>query len=253
MKILIVVAILFFFTFTPVYAEEADKRIYVIGKTLENEETDARYSELPPYLRYPNDAISEMMFGKSMKEIINRDCNYKFMLYTDVADQTPQIEEQSPPFDRNETHYYFKDGQAAWYSISTMKHESVRENSVKSWIEKADQLMLMAEAYDEVLRVPKSMRGRDFKNVGMYYIEQNELYNQLHGFDESHLYCRVFYLGDQLYKKFILLAKKDDWSWRVEENIPTRSEEFEPPDFVPPGQTFGKFYPLNSKLDLEKR
>ncbi len=70
--------------------------------------------------------------------------------------------------------------------------------------------MMMLEAYDMVLRVPKHMWGKTFKNVAMYYIKQNELYNQLHGFDESHLYCRVFYLGEQLYKKFILLAKKDD-------------------------------------------
>ena len=125
-----------------------------------------------------------------------------------------------------------------------MKHESVRENSVKSWIEKADQFMLMVEAYDKVLRVPKTMRGRAFKNVGMYYVEQNELYNQLHGFDESHVYCRVFYLGNQLYKKFILLAKKDTLSWRLEVNFPSKTEKIIPPDFVPAGQTFGKFFPL---------
>ena len=129
-----------------------------------------------------------------------------------------------------------------------MKHESVRKNSVRSWIERADQFMLMAEAYDMVLRVPKSMRGKTFKNVAMYYIEQNEMYNQLHGFDESHVYCRVFYLGEQLYKKFILIAKKDNWAWRVEENIPSRSEQIEPPDFVPAGQTFGKFYPVKLRL-----
>ena len=53
--------------------------------------------------------------------------------------------------------------------------------------------MLMFEAYDMMLLVHKNMRGKTFKNVAMYYIEQNELYNRLHGFDESHLYCRVFY------------------------------------------------------------
>ena len=244
MKIIIVIAILSLFACTSAHAKETDIRVYVTGKTLENEEIDVRYSELPPYLRYPNDTISEMMFKDKMEEIVNTHCNYRLMLYTAVANSTPEVETQSPPFDRNETHYYFKDGQPAWYSVSTMKHESVRKNSVRSWIERADQFMLMAEAYDMVLRVPKNMRGKTFKNVAMYYIEQNEMYNQLHGFDESHVYCRVFYLGDQLYKKFILIAKKDDWSWRVEENIPSRSEQIEPPDFVPAGQTFGKFYPV---------
>lgn len=240
-KIIIAVVIFSLFTFAPAYAE---RKIYVTGKQLENKETDERYAELPPYLSYPNDAISEMMFGSDMKEVTNNYCNYRFMLYTAVADPTPKVEKQQPEFDRNEIHYYFKEGEKVWYSISTMKHESVRENSIRSWVEKADQLMLLLEAHDNVLRVPEHMKGRTFKNVAMYYIEQNDMYNELHGFDESHVYCRVFYLGEQLYKKFILLAKKDDWSWRVEANIPSEAEKFEPPDFVLPGLTFGKFYPV---------
>lgn len=224
--------------FSATYAED----IYVTGKTLGENGPD---SSLPPYLRYPNDAISEMMFGGKMKEIINTSCNYKFMLYTEIADETPHVEGQEPPFDKNEIHYYFKDGQPNWYSISTMKHESVRRNSVRSWVERADNFAFAVGAYDIALQVPEPRRGQEYKAVAAYYIGQEELYNQLHGFDESHIYCRVFYLGGQLYKKFILVAKKDDWSWRAELNFPSKTEEIIPPDFVPAGQTFGKFYPLN--------
>ena len=225
----------------PVHAED----VYVTGRPLSSDEQDPRYSQLPPYLRYPNDALSEFMFGGKMKEVVSTTCNYKFMLYTEVADQTPVIEELTPPFDCNETHYYFKEDSKAWYSVSTMKHKSVRTNSVRSWVEKADALQLALGAHDLALRVPPSFRDREYRNVGMFYVEQNYLYNELHGFDESHLYCRIFYLGGQLYKKFLLVAKKDDWSWRVEENIPSRSEAIEPTDFVPAGQTFGRFYPVN--------
>lgn len=70
-------------------------------------------------------------------------------------------------------------------------------------------------------------------------------YNQLHGFDESRVYCQVFYLNGQLYKKFILVARKRDCSWRVEVNIPSETEQVLPPDFVPAGQTFDSFYPLD--------
>ena len=59
MRIIIAIAILSFFAFIPAYAEEADGRVYVTGKTLKNRETDVRYSELPPYLHYLNDTIHE--------------------------------------------------------------------------------------------------------------------------------------------------------------------------------------------------
>lgn len=53
MRIIIAIAVLSFFTFISAHAEEAEKRVYVTGKTLTNRETDALCSELPPYLRYP--------------------------------------------------------------------------------------------------------------------------------------------------------------------------------------------------------
>ena len=228
--------------FTCSYAQAA---IYVTGKPLDSGDEDPRYSQLPAYLRYPNDALSVFLFKEKMKEVINESCNYRFMLYTDTAEFTPVIDKQMPPLDVNEIHYYFKDGVKAWYSISTMKHESVRTNSVRSWVERADNLSFMIGAYDIALRVPESFKGQEFRNVNAYDMGEEVLYNELHGFDESHLYARIFYLGEQVYKKFILVAKKDDWSWRVEVNIPSTSEEILPPDFVPAGQTFGKFYPVN--------
>ena len=247
MKLLLFALLAVLITRIPAYAA-----VYITGKTLDSGDIDERYSQLPPYLRYPNDAISAIMFKDAMKEVVNEHCNYRFMLYTEIADMTPVVELQTD-FERDEIHYYYKEGSSPpmftenskpWYSIHTMKHESVMRNSVSTWVEKGDHFSFMMGFYDSALRVPQPLRGQEFKDVRMYYIEQNELYNQLHGFDESHLYARIFYLGEQAYKKFILVAKKDDWSWRVEVNIPSKSEEIEPPDFVPAGQTFGKFYPV---------
>jgi hypothetical protein len=88
------------------------------------------------------------------------------------------------------------------------------------------------------------MRNRAYQKAALYDMEEWPDYNQLHGFDESHVYSHVFYLDHQLYKKFILVAKKWDCSWRVEVNILSEHEQIMLPDFVPAGQAFGSFYPL---------
>ena len=205
--------------------------------------TDYTTEQLPPYLRYPNDPIAEKMFCGHMEEVRNEECGYRFMLYRDIAETIPVIDKLSPPFDINEIHYYCKEGSPAWYSISTMKDESVQTNSVRNWIDKTDGLFRRFGAMDQLLRVPKALRGKPCREVATVYLGQAATYDRLHGFDESHVYCRVFFMDEALYKKFILLAKKKDCSWRVEVNIPSDYERIIPPDFVPAGQTFGKFFP----------
>ncbi len=207
---------------------------------------------IPSSLCYPDDPISEVMFGNSMKPVRNEHCGYRFMLYTEVADIDPVIELQDPQFDRNEIHYYMKNGSSVWYSISTMKHESVLENSPREWVEKADGFLIMFDAWEQVLRIPEPFRGREVTNIDIVNLGSSEEYNRLHGFDESNVYCRVFCCGEQIYKKFILVAKKDDWSWRAEVNIPSDTKVIIPSDFVPAGQTFGEFYPYISDMPAGK-
>ena len=200
--------------------------------------------KIPAFLKYPNGSLSNMMFGKSMEQVKNDECGYRFMLYTEAADVNPEIEMQRPAFDINEVHYYCKEGSLSWYSVCTMKDRSVLNNSVKSWVEKADHFTTMMGAMDMVLRTPESFRGKTYKRVEMFDMGEWTDYNALHGFDESHVYGHVFYLDSQLYKKFILLAKKSDCSWRIEVNFPSDNEKILPPDFLPAGQTFGEFYPI---------
>lgn len=201
--------------------------------------------QIPEFLLYPDDPFSEMMFGKSMEQVQNTKCGYRFMLYSEAAGSVPDIEEHSSQFEIDEVHYYYKESSLSWYSICTMKDESVKNNKVRSWVEKADHFAAMSGAMDQVLRLPGPLRGRAYKKVALADLEEWNDYNRLHGFDESHVYGHVFYLDAQLYKKFILVARKDDRSWRAEVNIPSETEIILPPDFVPAGQTFGSFYPLN--------
>lgn len=200
--------------------------------------------EIPSFLRYPDDPLSKMMFEASMKKIQNDKCGYRFMLYTESAESVPEINQLTPPFEINEIHYYFKDNSPSWYSICTMKDKSVSVNSVRSWVEKADRFAAMIGDMDQVLRTPKPFIGQVYKKVAMVDMDEWPDYNRLHSFDESHVYGHVFYLNDQLYKKFILVAKKNICSWRVEINIPSDTEQIYPPDFVPAGQTFGSFYSI---------
>ena len=141
-------------------------------------------------------------------------------------------------------YYYFKKDSPSWYSVCTMKDQSVSANSVRNWVEKADRFAAMFGAMDQVLRTPKPFAGQAYKKIAMVDMEEGPDYNRFHGFDESHVYGHVFYLNDQLYKKFILVAKKGICSWRIEINIPSETEQIIAPDFVPAGQTFGSFYPI---------
>lgn len=178
-----------------------------------------------------------------MKQIRSEKCGYTFMLYTAVAEPDPDVQPQTPPFELNETHIYSKEDSPSWYSVCIMKDKSVANNSVRSWVEKADRFATKLGAMDAVLRTPKSLAGQTYKRAAMVDLEESPAYNQLHDFDESHVYCHVFYLNDQLYKKFILVVKKNICSWRVEVNIPSDTEQILPSDYVPAGQTFGSFYP----------
>ena len=234
------------FPFTRIESPEVIFLGIVMYEVRREREKGEKMSELkiPAFLRYPDDPISEIMFEKNMQQIQNERCRYRFSLYTEIAETVPEIEKQNPPFEINETHYYCKEGSSAWYSVNTMKDDSVLNNPVCNWVEGADGLAEMFGAMDQVLRVPKTLRGKTYKKFYMMDMEEWSDYNELHGFDESHIYGHIFYLDDQLYKKFILVAKRQDYSWRIEVNIPSEHIQMIPPDFVPAGQTFGKFYPL---------
>ena len=168
-------------------------------------EKDRHTNELtiPAFLIYPKDPLSERMFENKMKWIQNKDCGYRFMLFTDVADPDPDREEQVSPFMLNENHYYYKTGSLSWYCICTMKDALVANTPVRNWFEKEDQLTVMFGASDMFLRTPQTMRGKAYKKVSIVDLGEYPDFNMQHGFDETHVYGHIFYLGDQLYKKFI--------------------------------------------------
>lgn len=198
---------------------------------------------LPGYLLYPGDPIAQKMFEPHMKIVSDDRCGYQFKLYTEIADITPEIKGQMPAMEINETHVFWKRDSAAWCSVSTMKGATVKTSNLRNWVEASDQMAMLFGGMIPFLNLPSQRETGEYRRVSMYYLGENASYNKLHGFEETHVYCHVFYLGDQLYKKFILCAKKDAVSWKVECTIPSAAEALSPTDTVPPGLVFGSFFP----------
>ena len=204
-------------------------------------------SEIPGYLVYPDDPLSQMMFSSKMQEVRDRRCGYQFLLYAGIADPSPQIRQQTPSFDINETHIFWKPGSPSFCSVSTMKSTSVKTSNLRGWVESGDQMGMMLGAMTPFLNLPAGLAAGEYRRVKMYDLGECADYNKLHGFEETQVYCHVFYLGDILYKKFILCARQNTFAWKAECTFSTDSEVLLPTDTVPPGQIFGSFYPADRK------
>lgn len=205
--------------------------------------SEIREVKIPGYLIYPNDPLSKIMFGSKMQEVCDKRCRYRFLLYTDIADPTPEIRQQTPPFDINETHIFWKLDSSAFCSVSTMKAPSVKTSNLRGWVESTDQMGMLFGDMTPFLNLPSGLATGEYRRVEMHDLGEYTAYNKLHGFEKTHVYCHVFYLGDTLYKKFILCARRDDFSWKAECTFPSNSEALQPTDTVPPRQVFGSFFP----------
>lgn len=199
--------------------------------------------EIPGYLVYPNDPLSQIMFASKMWEVCDNRCGYRFLLYTDIADPSPEIRQQTPPFDINETHIFWKPDSLSFCSVSTMKSPSVKTSNLRNWVEANDQMGMLFGDMIPFLNLPAGLANGEYRRVEMHDLGECAAYNKLHGFEETRVLCHVFYLGDTLYKKFILCARRDTSSWKAECTFPSDSEALQPTDTVPPGQILGSFFP----------
>lgn len=124
-----------------------------------------------------------------------------------------------------------------------MKAPSVRTSNLQNWVEANDQMGMLFGNVKPFLNLPSGLANEEYRRVEMHDLGECPAYNKLHGFEETHVYCHVFYLSDTLHKKFLLCARRDTTSWKVECTFPSDSEALMPTDAVPPGQVFGSFFP----------
>ena len=194
---------------------------------------------LPAFLRYPDDPISQLMFEPQMRDVVNAPCRYQFRLYTEIADVTPETRVASP---MEEVHTYWKEGQPAWCSVSTMKSPSVKTSPLNGWLG-TDQFSEMFGQINQLLRCNAGRDTSAYQSCEKGFLGQSKEYDRLHQFAESCVFAHVFTLGGQYYKKFILLARQEEIAWRVECTIPSDVPGIAPTDFVPPALVFGSFFP----------
>ncbi|MGN0801707.1 MAG: hypothetical protein ACI4MF_03820 [Candidatus Faecivicinus sp.] len=230
------------FFFYPKGRKSLDNRRFAV-LFVKSYDADHVLGDLPGYLVYPNDPIAQKMFGSQMTAVSDQRCGYQFMLYTGIADTVPEIRQQTPAFDLNETHIFWKPDSPSWCSVSTLKALSVKTSNLRSWVESYDQMDMMFGAATPFVNLPSNWEAGEYQRVNMYYLGENAAYNRLHRFEESHVYCHVFYLNSQLYKRFILCDRNDTSSWKVECTFPSKQEALQPTDTVPAGQIFGSFFP----------
>ena len=202
---------------------------------------DAEISKLPKYLIYPQNLDSKA------KAISNQKCGYQLMLDNELANTTPEVKKNQPAFDCNETHIYWKTNLPYFVSVTTMKTPSVKTSNLKGWVESQDKMGQMFGSMISFLNLPSKMNFGEYTRVQMIYLGQSETYNKLHSFEETHVYCHIFYLGNQLYKKFILCAKRGITSWKVECTIPTEPNAVPTQNIELPGMIFGSFFKAMNK------
>jgi len=180
---------------------------------------------------------------KRITRIQNNKCKYSVEMYNERVEKIPGVTNNgSYPID--EYHVYSRSGSKAWYVISTMKTPLVRktplENSVMSPYT-LSQSFRMPEAF---LHLPA---GRDYKgyiSIKMESLGSFPNYAFVHGLDEAQVFHHTFILGDTGYGDYILVARKGDYSWRLEVIAPQESEEISHEDNIQAGAFFGTFRPL---------
>ncbi|MCD7887303.1 MAG: hypothetical protein LUG44_06760 [Clostridiales bacterium] len=195
---------------------------------------------IPAFLEKPTDEFSKKVFGKDMVMVKNRKCRYAAEVYGAVAEKTPNVIHDGS-FAINERHIYSKKGENSWYVIRTMKAPSVRTSRIQNSVYAPYMLSKDFQSPEQFLTLPAGKNYDGYASISLKYMGYYARYSLQKGLDESCVFCHVFRLGGGLYKDFILCARKEDYSWRLETIIPAKREEILPPDYVPPGYFFGSF------------
>ncbi len=213
--------------------------------TKENQisENPREQAPLPAFLLRPMDEFSEKFIGKDMITVRDAKCKYATEIYGEVAENNPKVVKYGT-YEINESHIYSKEGESSWYVISTMKTPSVRTSDLKNSVLAPYNLSRSFKTPETLILLPDGKSYDGYSSIKMNYMGSYDNYARQKGLDEAVVFCHVFSLGNEMYKDFILCARKGDYSWKLETIIPAKHQQILPPDFVPPGYFFGSFQTL---------
>ena len=88
-----------------------------------------------------------------------------------------------------------------------MKAPGVKTSNLRNWVEMNDQMGMLFGDMTPFLNLPAGLANGEYRWVEMHGLGECAAYNKCHGFEETHVYCHVFYLGDTLYKEIYPLCE----------------------------------------------
>ncbi len=200
---------------------------------------------LPGFLVKPNDPISNRMYGGQLTPVTDRRCGYQIEINESYQNRQPEVRSRSGQFEIDETHIYSKPDVPSWYAVSTMKTPMVRTSPLASSVQTPYNMAKLLDEPSILIPLPEGRSFDGYQSIRLMNLGSFEAFTRQKGLDESMVFCHVFQLGGQVYKDYILCARKGDYAWKLECFIQSQNDnpEIQAVDFVPPGFLFGGFCP----------
>lgn len=197
---------------------------------------------LPGFLVKPSHPLIQQMFGQ-FSPVQDQRCGYQIELNPDYACLTPRVSKRSSQFEIDETHIYSRPDMPSWQAVTIMKTPMVKTSPLQSMALTPYRMYQMLNIPTMAIPFPEHRTIDSFESIHMHLLGGWEAYTRQKGLDESLVFCYVFRLNGEVYKDYILCARKGDFAWKLDCIIQSQenSTEIHAVDFVPPGFLFGGF------------
>lgn len=200
------------------------------------------------FLTKPADEFSAKFFGKDMVEVSNIRCRYKMEIYGLAAGKKPYKGKKSQAFKIDDTHIYSRLSSDSWYAVSTLKTPMVKTTPLRNMVLSPYQLSQMTGQPTAFISIPQDREMGNYKSMELTCLGSWEEYNRMHCLEETVVYCHIFMLNGEIYKDYILCARKNEYAWKVECYLKAMHADarMSVTDSVPVGYTFGSFFPIGT-------
>lgn len=200
------------------------------------------------FLTKPTDGFSAKFFGKDMVQVSNILCRYKMEIYGPAAGKKPYKGKKSKAFKIDDTHIYCRYSSDSWYAVSTLKTPAVKTTPLKNMVLSPYYLSQMTGQPMPFVSIPQDRKIEDYKSMELTCLGSWEEYNRIHCLEETVVYCHIFLLNGEIYKDYILCARKNEYAWKVECYLKAMHADARMfvTDSVPVGYTFGSFFPIGA-------
>lgn len=216
---------------------------------------DKQYEPLPGFLVKPNDFISNKMYGDNLSGVWDERCNYYIEINETYYNLVPEVRKDSPD---EEVHIFSKPDTPSWQTVTIMHTPKVRTLPLENLVISKYNTMLRQEIWEmdwwPMVQLPEKKAYGIWPDLHYESIRLIELgnwpeFDRPRKLEQSLAFCHIFILKCEIFKDYILCARKGDFAWRLDCYIQSQmnSMDIHPADFAPPGFLFGSFRPLDVK------